>query len=179
MKELSPEILAPRCSFARRLVTRLKNQGHAKTQRTLSTVGVIAASPGVPLADFGVRLAAALGKLGLTRHLNSSILESQFGLGAATATDAETKSRIGSWLDQQEAQYKYVIYEADPAPSPWTDLCVRQADRILAVADAMAEPSIGAASPNSPSHAAAQQERSCCIPTETAGRRELAVGLKP
>jgi NTE family protein/lysophospholipid hydrolase len=144
--------------IARRLVTRLKSQGQAKAIRTLSTVGVIAASHAAPLADFSTRLAASLGKLGPTRHLNSSTLESEFGKGTATSTDDATKSRIGAWLDQQESQFKYVIYEADPTPSPWTDLCVRQADRILLVADSTAEPVFGAAASHSLSHAAAQQE---------------------
>ena len=144
--------------IARRLVNRLKSQAHAKTLRTLSTVGVIAASPDAPLGDFSTRLAAALGKQGPTLHVNSSSLDSQFGMGSAKATSDVTKSRIGAWLDQQEAQFKYVIYEADPAPSLWTELCIRQADRLLMVADAAAEPSAGPAQSLSLAHASAQRE---------------------
>lgn len=165
--------------IARRLVTRLKSQSHAKIQRTLSTVGVIAASPRAPLADFSLRLAAAFGKLGSTCHLNSAMLESQFGQGVATAADPQTESRIGTWLDQQEAQYKYVIYEADPVPSPWTDLCVRQADRILAVADATAEPSPVSASSRSLTNAAAQQELVLLHADRSGTPTELAAGSKP
>jgi predicted acylesterase/phospholipase RssA len=139
-------------------VTRLQHQSHVKARRTLSTVGVIAAAHGAPLADFSTRLAAALGKLGPTLHLNSSLLNSQFGRGTANATDDTMESRIDIWLDRQEAQYKYVIYEADPRPSPWTELCVRQADCILLVADSTAQLSLGSAGAPSLSHAAAQQE---------------------
>jgi NTE family protein/lysophospholipid hydrolase len=144
--------------IARRLVTRLQHQGHVKAVRTLSTVGVIAVSRGTPLADFCTRMAAALGKLGPTLHLNSSILDSHFGAGTAEATDDATEARIDTWLDQQEADYKYIIYEADPTPSPWTDLCIREADRILLIADPVTEPTFDSAASQSLSHAAAQQE---------------------
>jgi len=144
--------------IARRLVTRLKTQSHAKITRTLSTVGVIAASLDVPLADFSTRLAAALGKLGPTLRVNSGMLDSQFGQGAAMDANDVTKSRVAAWLDQQEMQYKYVIYEADLGSSLWTELCIRQADRILLVADSAAEPSFDSAWSLALKHAAAQQE---------------------
>jgi NTE family protein len=128
--------------IARRLVNRLKSQNHPKTLRTLSTVGVVGASHHAPLSDFCARLASSLRELGPTQHLSGKILENQFGRGAVMSTDAAAKSRIGAWLDQQEAQHKYVLYEADQEPSPWTDLCVRQADRLLLVAEATAEPAL-------------------------------------
>jgi len=50
--------------------------------------------------------------------------------------DAQT-----GWLDEQERRHDYLIYAGDPDASPWTARCVRQADRILVVANADTGPS--------------------------------------
>jgi len=38
------------------------------------------------------------------------------------------------WFHTLEAANDYVVYVADPAPSPWTSLCVRQADALMLLA---------------------------------------------
>jgi predicted acylesterase/phospholipase RssA len=39
-------------------------------------------------------------------------------------------------LDEQERRHRFVLYRADAAATPWTKLCLRQADIILLLADA-------------------------------------------
>ena len=144
--------------IARRLVMRLEQQGKANVGHGLSTVGVVATGNDVPLADFCTRLTAALAQWGPTLHLNSAMLESHFGPGTATAQDDATTLRIDAWLDELEAKYKYLIYEADPGPSPWTDCCARQADRLLFVARSTATPPAKVAASLSLEHTTARRE---------------------
>jgi predicted acylesterase/phospholipase RssA/CRP-like cAMP-binding protein len=40
------------------------------------------------------------------------------------------------WLDKQEQFHDYLLYQADPVWTAWTQRCVRQADQIVLVADA-------------------------------------------
>jgi NTE family protein/lysophospholipid hydrolase len=56
---------------------------------------------------------------------------------------------MAAWISEQEASHGFVLYEADAGPSTsstssaWTRRCLRQADRILVVAGADGEPSLG------------------------------------
>jgi NTE family protein/lysophospholipid hydrolase len=47
------------------------------------------------------------------------------------------------YLDEREASHDFVLYVTDPERSPWTEQCLRQADHILAVADATGDPTPG------------------------------------
>ena len=47
---------------------------------------------------------------------------------------------VVAWLNQQEERWPFVIYETDATWSAWTNRCLRQADRILLVADAEDDP---------------------------------------
>lgn len=144
--------------IARRLVERLKHQGRGKAVRTLSTVGVIAASREMRLEDFAARLASAFAKLGPTLHVSSALIRSQFGQDAEDAADEATGSRICAWLDQQERHYKYLIYEADSTNPLWTEFCARQSDRVLLVADSSGDPLVAAPESQALKRAAAHKE---------------------
>jgi len=50
---------------------------------------------------------------------------------------------VAGWLSEQESDYRYVVYEADSGLSHWTRRCIRQADRVLLVAQANADPAPG------------------------------------
>jgi NTE family protein len=45
-----------------------------------------------------------------------------------------------NWMDDQERRHRFVVYRADAADTPWSRLCVRQADIVVLLADA-AKPS--------------------------------------
>jgi predicted acylesterase/phospholipase RssA len=42
--------------------------------------------------------------------------------------------RLEQWLNEREAEHRFLIYEADPQWSGWTERCLRQADHILFIA---------------------------------------------
>jgi NTE family protein/lysophospholipid hydrolase len=131
-------------AMAQRLRLRITDQQRARG--TMITIGLLPAGSGAPLAPLARQLAEALAAYGPTLHLNSALIERRLGTGTAqTPPDHSDRARrLLTWLSEQESRYRYVLYEADAVPSPWTDRCIRQADRLLIVADARARPEPGA-----------------------------------
>jgi predicted acylesterase/phospholipase RssA/CRP-like cAMP-binding protein len=130
-----------------RLVSRLRNMSRGdRRDAAIATVAVIPAGPGAPLDAFADKLVAALGQLGRTRLLTSAIVDRDLGRrGASQAYDREGGgTRLLEWLAEQEVEHRYVVYQAEAALSPWTERCLRQADRIVIVADATGDPAPGA-----------------------------------
>lgn len=109
------------------------------------TFAVIPANQAVPLHAFTQRLTDVLALHGPTLYLNSERVEDLVGkCGIAhIAADHPTSITLVGWLSQQEARYRYIVYEADPSWSGWTTRCVHQADRILIVGRAELEPNPG------------------------------------
>lgn len=108
-------------------------------------LALVAADSDVPLSDFVLRLTAAMSKYGETLHLNSERLNGVFETGGIsdTAKDNPFHIRLSIWLDEQDARYRYVIYEADRPASNWTDRCIHRADRVMIVARSEDTPALG------------------------------------
>ena len=128
--------------FAGSIVNRLLQQtlSKPKSQYSVVNMAIIPTGQDVPLTRFTERLANILSNAGPTLHLNAQLLENHLsprGI-AQTAVDDPNSSNIARWLNHQESQYRYVLYEADTTASEWTKRALRQADRILLVGDAAA-----------------------------------------
>jgi lysophospholipid hydrolase len=97
---------------------------------------------GVPLTAFAERLASALSASGTTLHLSSARLEGLIGRPGIAQVDAGNSSEpmLAAWLRHQEQSYSYVIYEADDGWTPWTERCLRMADRVLLVGQGASAP---------------------------------------
>lgn len=127
-------------AFTRRLAGWISPVPKVETSRSCIAVAVVAAQEGIPLADLTRRLAEALSALGPTLHLTSGEIEGRFGPGSVSdAGNAE----MAAWIDGQEASHSFLVYEGDPGPTAWTRRSLRQADRILVLADASADPTLG------------------------------------
>lgn len=128
--------------LARLIVMRLHMQGHGRSRdalrstRTLALVPAHSSAPSLP--DLAAELAKSLGGSGEVRILDSATVESALGVGYAETLfgQSEQNTRLLNWLNELEAQYRYLIYQADAQMSPWTRRCIRQADRILLISDA-------------------------------------------
>ncbi len=114
--------------------------------RNVTNVAVVPLHPEAPLTAFTERLVQALSAFGACLHLSPTRLDGLLGrTGAAEAAEDDPDNlRLAAWLDEQERRHRFVVFEADAAPSPWTQRCLRQADRILLVAHAEADPTPGA-----------------------------------
>jgi NTE family protein len=102
-----------------------------------ATVALIGLDDGLPLAEVARALVSALGE-----RLSAGLLDGQAAGAHAPGEDAA--SVYGPMLDRAEASHDLVLLEGGGlgAGGPWTEVCLQQADRILALgtggADAVA-----------------------------------------
>lgn len=63
-------------------------------------------------------------------HLTSARLDAAMGDGtAARLGSLFERSKVGAWISTQEEAHRFLVFEADPEPTPWTRSCVRQVPR--------------------------------------------------
>jgi predicted acylesterase/phospholipase RssA len=129
-----------------RFIVRRVRAGERGGARAASGPGpnafVVIPAGDVPLDDFTHHLAEALASLGSTLCLSSADCEralDQPGVAQSDDDHVASTTLIG-WLSEQEARYRYIVYQADRAWSPWTRRCLRQADRVLIQGHASADP---------------------------------------
>lgn len=81
---------------------------------------------------------AGEGAATLARYLTSTLSEGRSTRLVRGADVDETLSDgdMTRYLHELEATHELLVYLADPRPSSWTERCIRQADRVLLVADA-------------------------------------------
>ncbi len=108
------------------MVTRLKRANRGASPRaSVATIAVVpAGTGGGPATDFARHLAAALEGYGSALHLNSATQSAPDGIDG----------------DLLESRYRYIVFECDSAWTPWTERCLRQADRIVLAAGVAASP---------------------------------------
>ncbi len=94
--------------------------GPSKRRRQPRTFALLPAGPDVPSARFAVLLAAALGRIG-----------DQVQMLGPDSLNEEPE-----WFAQAETQSSFVLYRADASLTPWTELCLRQADCLVVVRNA-------------------------------------------
>ena len=110
----------------------------------ISTLAVVPSHRSPRLHEFVRTLADALAAHGPTLRLDAAALDARLGEGTAERAFGEGgRSRITGWLHSQEAQHRFVIYEADLTLTPWSRRCIRQADRVLLLADQAEDPAPG------------------------------------
>lgn len=113
--------------------------GNRRVHREVTTVAL------VPLnrsqADTIHDFAAALRAHGSTLHLSSQNVDAKLGEGtlAGLADEASVRGYVG-FLNEQEANFRFVLYETDTDFTNWTERCLLQADHILLLADGDADP---------------------------------------
>jgi NTE family protein len=100
----------------RRLVTR-----HTTTQLTASrTFAILPHDAGVPVRDFAARLRTTLALYG----------------DCALIDAAGARDQTSAWFSALEASVRFVLYLDDGGDRDWRELCVRQADCLLLLAQA-------------------------------------------
>lgn len=133
-------------AILRILVQRLKERDKAPRRSSAVNIALVPAGPGVPLSEFSRRLHEALSCTDKTALLGSARLAAEFSSNAGIAQAADDDPlHIGlvTWLEELESGHDFVLYEADPQATPWTQRCIRQADRVLIVGRAGDDPAPG------------------------------------
>ena len=133
---------------ARLLVSRLEHHLTGRTQQATptGTFAVVPANPEAPVEDFARRLGAALEPFGSVLHLSAEGVDRYLGKAGISQIpdDHAAHFRVAQWLIERENAHKFVIYRADATWSGWSQRSIRNADHILIVADAAADPAPGA-----------------------------------
>jgi NTE family protein/lysophospholipid hydrolase len=132
--------------LSRTLVRRLRQTTSApRVTRFARTVALVPAQRAGMPGDFAPQLAASLCSSGDTvLRLSSATVDAELGTSASqTPFDDVANGRLLNWLNEREERFRYVVYECDPALTPWTQRCLRQADLVLAIALASDDPAPG------------------------------------
>jgi lysophospholipid hydrolase len=136
-------------TFTRSIIGSLNRQlaGEKPGVNAFITVAIVPTSQDLRLADFARQLVQALAPHGSTLHLSSGRVDEYLGkAGSAQTHDASDQAagaQLVAWLSEQETKYRHIVYEADPAPTAWSQRCLRQADHLLIVGHATANPAPG------------------------------------
>jgi NTE family protein len=103
------------------LVKRLKdaNRGHSTKSRP-KTFAIVPLQDGLSEVPIAQRLTNALAAMGCR----------------AAVLDSSASDQTAEWFNSFEQAHDIVFYRGDAPDSPWTHLCLRQADRILLLARA-------------------------------------------
>ena len=109
-------------------------RGRGRPPRTFALLGL---TDGVPLAKVAAGIAAGLAHHGGAELVDRHAIERAFDLpDVADAARGEAAALVlGDWLDRQERAHGHLLYVADDRWTPWNERCVRQADRVVLVAD--------------------------------------------
>ena len=102
------------------LVRRLKDATRGTDKARPRTFAIVPLQDGLGEVPIAHRLARALADIGIR----------------AAVLDAQASEQSAEWFNTFEAAHDIVFYRGDAPDSPWTHLCLRQADRIFLLARA-------------------------------------------
>jgi predicted acylesterase/phospholipase RssA/CRP-like cAMP-binding protein len=132
--------------LARGPVSRVRRMSSGRPQvAPVATIAIVPAGPSAPLDAFGERLCQGLSRIGPTLRVTSALIDRQLTReGAAQAFDRHGHgARLVEWLAEQELEHRFIVFQSDPGLTPWTERTIRQADHVVVVADAGADPRPG------------------------------------
>jgi len=115
--------------------------GAAYRERT-GNIALLAAGAGLDLAAFTRELAGQLSQHDSVDILDATGVDRMLGRAgvAQSAAGVSADLRLVQWLNGLESRFGHLLYLGDPGWSAWNERCLRQADRVVAVADAGAQP---------------------------------------
>ncbi|KAH3662362.1 hypothetical protein OGAPHI_005614 [Ogataea philodendri] len=120
----------------------IKEDHFIKNFNNYRTITILPVTYGLPVLEFGERLATALENVNKsTKMLTQSTALSRLG---KHAFDHLAKLKQSGYFSELEDKYDIVTYLVDtPVNSSWTKTCIQQGDCILLLADSQRPPDIG------------------------------------
>lgn len=104
---------------------------------------VIPAAPGLPVMALAEALVRRLGGWPQARLVGARHIDAALGAGLAQTPfeSADDNARLMGGLNELEARHRYLVYASESHCDAWATRCMRQADRVLVLAEASAKPS--------------------------------------
>jgi len=114
----------------------------AATEVHGSTIAIVPGCAELPVATLAESLVRRLGGWPQARLIGSTHVDAALGAGTAQTaiSDLDKDRRLRAWLSELESTHRYLVYAADNEHDAWMRRCLRQADRVLVLADAAREP---------------------------------------
>lgn len=126
------------------IIERLNRQNLSKkTNYKITNVALVCLHNSEVEKKFCRKIYQSLSKQTSCRYLSIPIVNEHFDnnqIANVEKADVEKYRLLSNWLDEQEAQYSYVLYEADSLTSEWTKRCIRQADKVLVISESSFPP---------------------------------------
>ena len=124
-----------------KLVIRRNRSQQVRRRRVeqVSNITILPLSPHIDLTRFRGELANGMAACGKTVLLDPAIVDHELGSPGVAFVGKENPDRyrhLSAWLDKLESRNDFVVYLANPGDDAWTQRCLRQADRVLLLADA-------------------------------------------
>lgn len=119
-------------------------KGTRRFAGNVATFALVPVTQGLDVRDFASQLVAALSGIGASLSLDSKSVEdalSRPGV-AHTVIDSPANISMSRWLGELEMRHQFLVYRASPVFTNWTQRCLRQADRVLLVADPAQSPKL-------------------------------------
>lgn len=147
-EQLTRQYPAEAMELMRVVAWRLKQSYESPPKRSLpSNVAVVPASRDVPLAAYCARLTESMPMgAGRCRLLTSADVPARIATAAQAAGVAAMKGRdheLARWLSEEADQNAMNILQTDAELTPWTQRCLHQADLVVVLAQAGADPAPG------------------------------------
>ena len=119
-----------------RLVVRRLEKGNSGFRERLSTVTLVSGGETDEAASFGRQLVNTL-----TNHVSLLVLD-WAAVTEKCPNSVENEHDVAAWLNDLERQFSLLVLIGARANSRWTNLCIRQADRVLVVASTTGDPGL-------------------------------------
>ena len=124
-------------AMARKLHATLKGAGAKPDMVTICLVPATGAADARATATLARDLRRALRGFGPTLWLDETAARGVFNDDTVGKLQSKFyRSKMTGWMAQQEENYRFILLQADASASPWSQVCVSQADKILVVARA-------------------------------------------
>jgi predicted acylesterase/phospholipase RssA/CRP-like cAMP-binding protein len=126
-------------ALSRRLTQRVRQaSGHRDHDRPPVSIAVLPLTTAADAADFAARLGRSLETFG-------EVLPVSQETPVVRNSTAASENRLIEWLNDQENGFRHVLYTTGSEPSRWMRRSIRQADRILLLANAAESSAVAAA----------------------------------
>ncbi|THD00882.1 hypothetical protein B1810_22545 [Panacagrimonas perspica] len=131
-------------AMSRMIIQRLRqNQRAAQlaSVRRSRSFALLPAGPSVDVETFADALCRELAPAGSVEKLDAATVDSALGAGSAQiAPGAEGEERLIEWLQAHELEHSHLVYVGTPDRGQWSRRSIRQADRVLVLANAADDP---------------------------------------
>ncbi|MBD3300769.1 MAG: cyclic nucleotide-binding domain-containing protein [Candidatus Moranbacteria bacterium] len=131
--------------IANTIVKRLKNNKISTLNKDKDiNIAVVAITSDLPLQKFMRRFERSLSRYGSTLLLKDKKVDKFLNIPNVSRSNQDSfiYYRMTSWLDEQENDYNFIIFEANPKNPTWTKEVLKRADKIILLANATKNPGL-------------------------------------